>query len=433
MSKAAEERSDDVGPLCAVAPPQPEGPIIEPDRAEGARLAGAVRYEIQKHILMGEASANVLTLWTLYTYLFDAFEWAPYIYITSPVHGCGKSTLRRLLERLTRRSMHTSEGTAASMFRVIHAKRPTFFIDEWDQLSRGTKENVMSILNSGALYDGTVTRCHPETLEPEVFRTFCPKMILGIGGTKLSAATKSRLIELPIQRAMASDGLARFKWYDGGPLRAMIAPWARRARNWAIVTEPVMDADTLRSRDVWEPLWVVAEACGPWWVQKCREAARELGGWSEAPDNSPVAVELLHQCAGVFSAVGASVLRSREITYNLGSLQGATSVTPAQLAARLGLFGIRPTQIRFPDGNARGYRAEQFEDPCRRYPLPPVQSVTPVTNLDDNTFHEAQSVTSPVTPPLQPAKSPLQASCVPRPTGVPSTLLPVGTVLGQSE
>lgn len=426
----AERSEADVAPLCVVPPPRVEGPIVEPDRRVGAELAGAIRYEIQKHILMGEASADVLTLWTLYTYLFDCFEWAPYIYITSPVYGCGKSTLRRLLERLTRRSMHTSEGSAPSMFRTISAKRPTFFIDEWDQLSRQTQENVMSILNSGALYDGTVTRCHPETLEPEVFRTFCPKMILGIGGTKLSAATRSRLIELPIQRAMASDGLVRLKWYDGTPLRARSALWARSVRNWAIVTEPAMDAATLRSRDVWEPLCVVAEACGPEWVARAREAAAALAGVNEGGESPPVAVALLHGAAAAFSQLGATTLRSREITYNLGVTGCYGSVTPTFLAAKLGLFGIRPALIRFDDGVARGYKVEQFAEPCRRYPPPPIQSVTPVTNLSDNTLRGDETVTQGVTPPLQTAGNPLHSKNRATPTAAGGGGLDVGGALG---
>jgi putative DNA primase/helicase len=65
-------------------------------------------------------------------------------------------------------------------------------------------------------------------------------------------------------------------------------------------------------------------------------------------------------------------------TYNRGK-----PLSPRQLANRLSEYGIEPKTIRFPNGTAKGYERDQFEDAFHRY-IPststPDLSVTPEQN-----------------------------------------------------
>ena len=64
-------------------------------------------------------AAEALALWTVFTHTFDAWESSPRLALTSPVPGCGKTTVLSLLGQLVRRPLPTSNITSAVVFRAI--------------------------------------------------------------------------------------------------------------------------------------------------------------------------------------------------------------------------------------------------------------------------------------------------------------------------
>src|SRR5262249_19562333 len=69
--------------------------------------------------------------------------------------------------------------------------------DEFDSKGKDN-EDIRNVVNSGSTRASTarVIRCNPNTLEPESFSTFCPKVIGLIG--KLHGTTQDRSIEIVI-------------------------------------------------------------------------------------------------------------------------------------------------------------------------------------------------------------------------------------------
>jgi hypothetical protein len=74
---------------------------------------------------MPEHTARACALWCLHTYFLDCFLISPRLAIRSVTHRCGKTTLLDTISHLALRTLSSANVTAASVFRVIEACRPT--------------------------------------------------------------------------------------------------------------------------------------------------------------------------------------------------------------------------------------------------------------------------------------------------------------------
>src|ERR1017187_1303716 len=197
----AEFARANVGPeiakTIATPPPPPPSPtpevappivVSQPTMTTGdaARITGelleACRTWIQRHVVVSDEQAVIMSTWTLHTYVFDAFEVTPYLFISSPEKGSGKSTLLRILKAVSCRGRSSSGMSGAALARVVEGSRPTLFIDEIDAQMKGNKEtaeNIRGILNSGFEPDGVYTRCVGKEFAVKDFPTFCPKCLAG--------------------------------------------------------------------------------------------------------------------------------------------------------------------------------------------------------------------------------------------------------------
>lgn len=352
--------------------PRPRGVPRAPDEKVGEKLADELDSVLKRYILMGEAGCTVCVLWCMHTYLYEACLWTPYLMVTSPVYGCGKSTLRKILEEIAHRGIYTNSPSAAFVYRLVDAARPSLMIDEWDALAPEVREAFTAILNSGTDYKGNIGKCNPVTLAPEVFRTYCPKAIFGIGGTRLPAATQSRIIDVVLQRAVPEDQIARLRGYEAPELCKRLEEWSKTVWDWSVGHEPAMfKSPTLRSRDVWEPLFTVATACGPKWLARAREAMGEVITNEELP--APEAIKLLEAVAHAFSVRGEQFMSGTDLVGDDEVRLKAKS--PHALATKLRLFGVRPSLRRLADKVVRCYSAEDLKVPLARYvthPPPPL-------------------------------------------------------------
>jgi hypothetical protein len=137
-----------------------------------------------------------VALWVVETHLADNFDSAPYLFLSSPVPGCGKTRLLEVLEFLTARPWRGIAPAEAALFRFIHAKKPTLLLDEVEALS-GKKLSdraaaVLTILNAGYKKGQTVPRCVGPNHELEYFNVFGPKAFACIGS--LPATLQNRCI-----------------------------------------------------------------------------------------------------------------------------------------------------------------------------------------------------------------------------------------------
>jgi hypothetical protein len=143
---------------------------------------------------------DVLTAWVFYTYIREAYDFAPYIrfYGTKNV---GKTRALETLHRLGYRALLTPSVTEAGVFRLVENYSITLLLDETEIYSQDNKQAVQHVLNGGYKRYSYVIRMEPTPLNtyvPRTFDTFGPK---AIAGTRLLKDTlESRCVEVIMQR-----------------------------------------------------------------------------------------------------------------------------------------------------------------------------------------------------------------------------------------
>ena len=104
-------------------------------------------------VFKDDYQATAVALWVFTSWFVEYLKFSPYILITSPMKECGKSQLLRCMANLSRRSLLTSNLSAAIVYRVIDMVRPTLFIDEVDTFLKNNDE-LIGIINAGIEKDG---------------------------------------------------------------------------------------------------------------------------------------------------------------------------------------------------------------------------------------------------------------------------------------
>ena len=132
-----------------------------------------------------------------------------------------------------------------------------------------------------------------------------------------------------------------------------------------------------READNWRPLIAIADACGPEWGARAREAAI---AFSRAHHDEDIVVTLLHHIRQIFNARAVDRIPSKMLVEDLCAMDDAEcsewrglhgdqqprKLTQAVLASLLRPFGIRPRTIwpahRTTEAKGpRGYYCADFE------------------------------------------------------------------------
>jgi hypothetical protein len=152
----------------------------------------------------------VLGLYALATYCFETFEQFPYLVVTSPVKGCGKTRLTEVFEQVAATVVRTVGISVAALFRLIQKMKPTLIIDEAESLAGKSEraQELGAILNSGNRKNTVVPRCTGKNHELAMFSIYCPKMVCAI--RDVSEPTKDRAIVLVMQKKLSSQHIERF-------------------------------------------------------------------------------------------------------------------------------------------------------------------------------------------------------------------------------
>lgn len=145
-------------------------------------LLGEVFTFFERYLFLPVHGALTLALWTLLTYVFDNFDVCPYLCVTLPLPGCGKSLTLDALSAVVYRPLRTASITPAAIFRSIEAHQPALLIDEADTFL--DNDELRGVVNSGHARAGAfVLRMvpHGEDYATRAFTTWCPKAIALIG------------------------------------------------------------------------------------------------------------------------------------------------------------------------------------------------------------------------------------------------------------
>ena len=336
---------------------------------------------IRRFVVITKAQAVAIALWVVHTHAIEASDCTPYLHVTSPLKGCGKTRLLEVLEYLVRQSWFTGRTTAAALVRKVDEQKPTLLLDESDAAFSGDKEyaeSLRGVLNSGYRRSGRTTVCvgQGSKIAFRDFSTFCAKAIAGIG--KLPDTVADRAIPFQLKRRTKDESCA--KWRERDCRGKAIEFHERLERSAGACLEALKVArpqlpESLsdRQQDVWEPLLAIADLAGEDWPDQARKAALEL---TQSVEDGDIKVELLSDLADILENLRDEIVPSEELLPALTGLEDRPWASWRQdkplsargLASLLAPLGIHPAKHRIRNGTERrGYRRDALMDAIARY------------------------------------------------------------------
>jgi hypothetical protein len=215
---------------------------------------------------------TLVATWILATYLHAAFDYFPYLALTSLTKRSGKSRALEVLAELAwQATPPQTSPTPAAVFRQVHVNTCTLLVDEVEGLGDKDSERraeLLSVLNLGFKAGNVVPRVQKDGdgFQIQQFRVFGPKAFAGI--RDMADTVRDRSLALRFLRKAQSTKLKRFRLRS---LRTTLQDLRDRCHLWALhyaadVIATYDDADTLplpedcddRLRDILEPLFAVA-------------------------------------------------------------------------------------------------------------------------------------------------------------------------------
>jgi hypothetical protein len=359
--------------------------------ATGAEILRRVRDKIEEYISLTPEQSLCVALWCAHTHAMAAFDYTPYLAITSAEMRCGKSHLLQVAGFLSARPKACASISGAALYRAIEKWQPTLLIDEADNLLKTgdeTAEAIRGVLNCGYQRGLTAIRNVGQgaNMEPAEFRTFGPKAFTGIGKA-LPGTIMDRALKIQLRRALPGE-VKRFRpsivERECQPIAAAVQAWIephiatlRGAR-----PEPPHELDG-RDADICEPLFAVADLAGERLPEEAGHALTLIctASWE---DEQSLAVKLLDDIQRIFAAAKENAaneedwqrIRSKDFCRELAEMEDrpwaemprtGKPITPAQLASILSRHSIKPRHLRISGKTERCYGYDQFTDVWERY------------------------------------------------------------------
>jgi hypothetical protein len=343
-------------------------------------------------VFRGDHEYTACVLWVAHAHSISSFDFTPRLGIWSPEKGCGKSLAMEILSFLVPNPIMSSSITASALFRVIEKRGEStvLFIDESDATfgrfgDKEKAEAIRQILNSGFKRGLNALRCEGRSFEVKEFKTFCPIAIAGIGTKAIPDTVKDRAITIEMRRKLPSEAIRSFESDEVeelfSPSKRTLAQWvADHSQEFRPSRPPMPSELSSRGRDVWKPLFKIAESAGLEWQEKVRKASLALQNMNSEPEEMTSNKRLLSDIRDVFNG---NEMTSHHLIQALKEIEEAPyafadKFNPNTLSRSLSQYGIKPKQL---NANVRGYRRVSFEEAWARYldPLEPVTDVIPVT------------------------------------------------------
>ena len=348
-------------------------PCAEP--VDGTGLLTAIREAYRRHLVLPEHADIALALWTVFTWVLDAFMVAPLLAVVSPEKRCGKTTLLHLLHALTPRALFASNITAAALFRAVECYRPTLIVDEADTFLRNSDE-LRGVLNAGhTRRSAVVIRTVGDEHEPRTFSVWCAKAIAMIG--RLPDTLEDRSIAVSMKRRAPGEIVARLRLdrlTELESLGSQAARWAADHIDALRSADPAMPEELHdRAADNWRALLAIADAVGGTWPENARAAARTLSGVVDPTASARPAIVLLIDVREILDAEKSDHITTEGLLVELGKRDESPwptwnrgkAITSRQIANLLRPFGVRSTQVH-PE-NVKGYALKDLSDAFARY------------------------------------------------------------------
>jgi hypothetical protein len=347
-----------------------------PDFVDGDRVATTLAATVKTYAILPDTAADAIALWVLHTWLVNEFTMSPRLAVTSPTKGCGKTTVLRLLNTITRRPKRVGSISPPALFRAVEQFHPTILLDETEKyIEHGS--DLHALLNEGHCQGATVWRVLGEKLELREFAIYGAVAFARNG--RLPDDLEQRSIIVEMQRRLAGEPLAELREDRSESLldvARMCARWAEDNTDEVGSANPDMGGIINRVRDNWRPLFAIADVIGEDWPERIREAAADL----TPNDSESTGPMVLTDIKAALDTKGAERLASADYCEALNAMEGRPwaewkaghsaspkPLTPNQLARLLKPFHIYPETLRIGNRTAKGYCRHQFEEAWQRY------------------------------------------------------------------
>lgn len=332
----------------------------------------------------------VIALWIAHTHVFDAFDFTPYLNISSAEKRSGKSRLLDCLRFLVREPWCVAQPSEAVLYRKISNDRPTVLFDEADTVFSGgrsddKREPLRALLNAGFTRGAKVPRCVGPNHALHEFEVFCPKAIAGIGS--LPATVADRSIPIVLVRRSKDQHVDRFREREikgeTNGISMLFQDWATDENTFATLRAAKPEVPNSlgdRQADICEPLLAIAELAAGDWPERARSALLEL--YSGHVEEESGGVQLLSALRDIFKTNESDRIATADLLRCLvdrddgpwaswwgADIHNSNLKGPAaKLAKLLKPYGIASRSIRLHDGSTpKGYKAEDFSDAWIRY------------------------------------------------------------------
>ena len=320
-------------------------------------------------VLPSEHHYTALVLWAAHTWVVDAFDTTPRLFLDSPVPACGKTRVLELLEGTAKNPLSVFNASSAALIRTIDKGDRAILFDEIDSIyakATGT-EDITAVVNAGYKRGATVPRCVGQGMDIEVveLRAFAPIALAGLY-TQVPDAVRSRSVHFRMAKRRPTEHISPFKKRvyekETQSVRDFFLAWAEPAVELLDGEYPELPAGIEdRDAEVWEPLVAVADLVGGAWPKRAREAAEAFvfGRRPDAPTLGVEMLELVREIVGDKSHIRTGTLLSA-IVVNSNSPWSETQrgpLTARSLATVLRPFEVFSRQFRDPKSGdkARGY------------------------------------------------------------------------------
>jgi hypothetical protein len=256
-----------------------------PESVTAAVVLEELIARINAHIVAKPHEVLVIALWIMMAWVHDAAHYSVYLVATSPVHGCGKTTL--IIEVIGRLAPKPepmgANPTEASIFYLTDREHPTLLGDNFDKLFASNKDVTDLFLNgwTRGIPVRRTAKINGERV-PVCFDVFAPKAV-SLTGTKIPPALLSRCLVIKLLRAMPGEDPAEVDPFDEElmaqfkVLKSKLARWANDNLLALKTAAPVFPAGlTTRAKNNAKLLLAIAELADPEWAKMARTALERL-------------------------------------------------------------------------------------------------------------------------------------------------------------
>ena len=216
------------------------------DSSETGRTAGITSLDqaldacvafLAKYMRMdSEHQPHICALWAVCCWVYETFDFCPYLFVRSPERELRQSKLMECLMCLVPqgdRQVYTASISISSLARTIHKHRAIVFLDEIDKFfAHGTDDPIVGILNAGFKRGATYDRYNVQINDNEKFNVWSPKCFGGIGNN-LDDTTQTRSLTIRLNKQSRDNPSAIMRSFrvlkETEAIREFLEQWAASA------------------------------------------------------------------------------------------------------------------------------------------------------------------------------------------------------------